>query len=76
MSALDLSEQESQLIEICREWHGTDAYRLTIERRDGAWNVSLKQLGGPPDDRGTRGASRGTGATFDAAWHDMVPLWA
>jgi hypothetical protein len=65
MSTLDLSKQEGQLIEILREWGGVDAYRLTIERRDGAWDVSLKQLGGPPDNRA---AARGTGATFNAAW--------
>ena len=50
---------------VAREWGGVDAYRLTIERRDGAWDVSLKQLGGPPDNRA---AARGTGATFNAAW--------
>jgi hypothetical protein len=71
MSTLDLSEQEGQLIEIFREWGGVDAYRLAIERRDGAWDVSLKQLGGPPDNRA---AARGTGATFDAACDDMISI--
>jgi len=64
---LKLSEEETQLIEILREWDGDDAYQLIIERRDGAWDLSMKELG--------RGA-RGTGATFDAAWDNMDPLWA
>jgi len=72
MSTIDLSEQESQLIEILREWSGGDAHthRLTIERRDGAWDITLEQLSAPP------GAARGTGATFDTAWDSLDPLWA
>jgi len=51
------------------KWDGEDAYQVIIERRDGAWDISMKELGT------TRGA-RGTGATFDAAWDNMDPLWA
>src|SRR5215831_4870056 len=45
MSTLELSEEETQLIEILREWDGDDAYQLIIERRDGAWDLSMKELG-------------------------------
>ena len=67
MSTLELSEEETQLIEILREWDGDDAYQLIIE--DGAWDLSMKELG-------TSRGARGTGATFDAAWDNMDPLWA
>src|SRR6516164_4149441 len=69
MRTLELSEEETQLIEILREWDGDDAYQLIIERRDGAWDLSMKELG-------TSRGARGTGATFDAAWDNMDPLWA
>ena len=69
MGALKLSKQETQLIEILREWGGKDAYEVTIERRDGAWEISLQEL------KTSRG-SRGVGATFDVAWDNMDPAWA
>ena len=69
MSTVDLSEQEAQLIEILREWNGEDAYEMRIAQQDGAWEISLKKLG-------TAHGARGTGATFDAAWDNMDPLWA
>jgi hypothetical protein len=69
MSTLELSAQESQLIGILREWDGKDAYQIVIERREGAWDIILKEFG-------TNRGARGTGATFDAAWDDMAPLWA
>jgi len=69
MSTLDLSEQEAQLIEILREWNGKDAYEIRIGRQDGAWEISLKDLG-------TAHVARGTGGTFDAAWDNMDPSWA
>ena len=31
MSAVKLSKQETQLIEILRQWDGKDAYEVTIE---------------------------------------------
>jgi hypothetical protein len=40
MRTLELSEEETQLIEILREWDGDDAYQLIIERRDGAWDLA------------------------------------
>ena len=52
MRTLELSEEETQLIEILREWDGDDAYQLIIERRDGAWDLSMKELGT------SRGATR------------------
>jgi hypothetical protein len=69
MSTLELSGQESQLIQILREWDGKDAYQMIIERRDSAWDISLREFG-------TNRGARGTGATFDAAWDNMAPLWA
>jgi len=71
MSTLDLSEQETQLIEILREWGGVvkDPYEMRIEQRDGAWEISLQELG-------TSRVARGVGATFDAAWDNMDPSWA
>ena len=46
MGALKLSKQETELIEILREWGGKDAYEVTIERRDGAWEISQKPHAG------------------------------
>jgi len=69
MSTLELSEEETQLIEILRQWDGDDAYQLKIERRDSAWDIGMRELG-------TNRGARGTGATFDAAWDNMDPLWA
>jgi hypothetical protein len=69
MSALELSEQEAELIHILRQWKAKDAYQICIERRDGAWDISMKEFG-------TNRGARGTGATFDAAWDDINPLCA
>jgi hypothetical protein len=65
MSTLELSDQESQLIEILREWSGKDAYEMRIERHDGAWEISLKELG-------TKLRARGVGVSFDAAWDGIT----
>jgi hypothetical protein len=64
MSTLELSDQESQLIEILREWSGEDAYEMRIERHDGAWEISLKELG-------TKRGARGVGVS-SAAWDGIT----
>ena len=68
---MELSEEETQMIETIREWSGADEFRLRIERQDGAWEITLSEA--PHDGRR---AARGTGATFKEAWDNMAPLWA
>jgi len=70
---MEATEQERQMLEVIRD-HGVDAssdFRLLIQRQDGAWDVTLSVA--PHDELNT---SRGTGATFNAAWDNMAPLWA
>ena len=78
----DLTDQERQMIEIIRENADTTEFRLLIERRDGAWDITMsaRGLAGLSPFRPSRpkgeGSARGVGATFDEAWDNMNPLWA
>jgi hypothetical protein len=62
----EMTEQEEQMLEILREQQtSSEEFSLLIEHRDGAWDITLSVTlspGKPP----TR--TRGTGASFDAAW--------
>jgi hypothetical protein len=62
---MDVTEQERQLIEIIREWDKKANCELQIETVDGIWDIALKELG---KDRG----ARGTGASFNTAWDNMI----
>lgn len=66
----ELSEAEGQMILSIREQTGSDDYRLNVERRDGAWDITMSIA---PHDKDR--TSRGTGRTFDEAWGNMAPLW-
>jgi hypothetical protein len=35
------TEAECQMLNILREWSGNDNNRLTIEYRDGAWEIAM-----------------------------------
>lgn len=70
-ATMDISEQERQMVEILREWGQRDDCRLLIELQDGAWNITLSTE--PHDERHK---ARGTGASFNAAWDNVDPLWA
>jgi hypothetical protein len=61
------SAQEMQLLETLREWGGDDDCRLLIERRDGAWEISLAVVMADKKSSG-----RGVGATFDQAWDNTI----
>jgi hypothetical protein len=67
---MDISEQEQQLLEIIREWSGSNDYRLLIEYRNGTFWVTLSQS--PPSER----VATGCGADFNAAWDKITPPWA
>jgi hypothetical protein len=69
--AMGISSQEEQMCEMIREQSASDEFRLTVERRDGAWDITLSTA---PHDQ--RRMSRGTGTTFNDAWDNMAPLWA
>jgi hypothetical protein len=62
----NLSTEEQLLIEALRAVSGSVTYRMVIEFRDGAWELS-QTVG----DRGHTG--RGTGRTFSEAWNNMNP---
>jgi hypothetical protein len=66
---MNLTDEERQLIEILRRDFAKRGNQLVIEWREGAWDITLKELG-------TKRGARGTGATFEAAWRNMEPLWA
>lgn len=68
-----MTEQEQQLLTVLRENADAAEFRLVIERRDGAWDIALS---GRETVGAKEGSARGVGATFDAAWDDMSPLWA
>ena len=68
---MDISSQEDQMIGVIRENNDTDEFHLLVERRDGAWDITLSTA---PHDQ--RHKTRGTGATFNDAWDNMAPLWA
>ena len=38
----DTSRQEREMIEIIRENASTEQFRLSIERKDGAWEIGLR----------------------------------
>jgi hypothetical protein len=65
-----LSREERQLLQILHEWGGKREYRLTIEFRDGAWEIALTAAPG-----GKSNTARGVGETFDQAWSNMAPTW-
>lgn len=70
-----LTVAECQLIDILRERDRKRDFdfRITIEMRNGAWEVDMIEL----DDVGrTKRGARGVGATFSEAWDPMGPLWA
>lgn len=69
MAALELTDAERQLIEILRQWHPRETYRLVLETVNGAWEIEMSE------PRAKRGA-RGVGTTFDQAWDGMAPRWA
>jgi hypothetical protein len=60
----ELTSAERQLIAILRQDFANRANQLVIEWRNGAWEITLKELD-------TKRGSRGTGATFDDAWRGM-----
>ena len=62
------SEQETQLLQILREWSGNDDYCLSIEYGDGVWEIALSAAPG-----GKRSSARGSGRTFEEAWDSMAP---
>jgi hypothetical protein len=63
----DITDQERQFLEILREWDRLAGdYQVVIERRQGAWDATMTELG-------TQRVARGTGATFDEAWYNMTP---
>jgi hypothetical protein len=63
---IELSKQEEQMIESLREWQdSSEEFSLLIEYRDGAWDITLSMTRTPGEPPKT---TRGTGATFAAAW--------
>jgi hypothetical protein len=66
-SVMKLTEQERQLVEIIRTNADSDSFRVSIERHNGAWEISLG---------GKLGRGRGAGSSFAEAWDDMGPDWA
>jgi hypothetical protein len=65
---MELTEQESQLLEMIRGLDEGEQLRLAVARRNGQWDVIVSA---PPV---VRHNARGVGATFDAAWDNLVPL--
>jgi hypothetical protein len=65
------TEAECQMLNILREWSGNDNNRLTIEYRDGAWEIAMSMT-----PHGKNHTARGVGATFDQAWDSINPTWA
>jgi hypothetical protein len=65
---MELTEQESQLLEMIRELDEGEQLRLAVARRNGQWEVIVSA---PP---AVRYNARGVGVTFDAAWDNLVPL--
>jgi hypothetical protein len=57
------------MLEIIREIDA-DGFRLIIERRDGAWEVSVAGM-----SREELLTARGIGANFDEAWDNVAPPW-
>jgi hypothetical protein len=74
--AVEITPQENQMIDILRGSTDTTEFRLVIERRDGAWDIDMSARGmvGLPSSKEC--GARGVGATFDAAWDNMNPLWS
>ena len=68
---IDVTNAEWQLIESLREWDQLpEGYQISIERVAGAWSTALREVG-----VGTGKTARGTGASFDEAWHNLEPNW-
>jgi hypothetical protein len=65
---MELTKQESQLLEMIRELDEGEQLRLLVARRNGQWEVIVSA---PPV---VRHNARGVGPTFDAAWDNLVPL--
>jgi hypothetical protein len=65
-----LTEQERQMIECLRDWgvKNKDYWRLTLEFREGAWEIVLSSA---HPARGTKVAV-GAGQTFGQAWDGVA----
>jgi hypothetical protein len=63
----EITEQEQQFLEGLRD-KSKRSYdvRVVIEHIQGAWDVTI-------EEPGTKRIARGTGATFDEAWDNMIP---
>ena len=63
----EITEQEQQFLEGLRD-KSKRSYdvRIVIEHMQGAWDITMMEPG-------TKRAARGTGATFDEAWDNMLP---
>lgn len=63
---MELSDQERDFIEMLRTFEVMDPYRVEIAYIDGAWDVTVIDVG---ENQG----ARGTGYTFDEAWANRAP---
>ena len=72
---MEITTQEQQLIEIIREQRGGE-FSLLIERRGGAWDITLSSSMRDRKGRVKVGKAIGTGSSFDKAWDNMDPSWA
>ena len=60
-----MTEQEQQLLEIFREWQSmTQNYQIVIEHTEGAWDITMEEVG-------TGRVVHGTGTTLEVAWDSM-----
>jgi len=65
---MTLSEQEHGLIGTLRVWGDEGGnFTLTVELREGAWELALSR----PGQADSGPAARGVGQTFDEAWDNM-----
>jgi hypothetical protein len=71
---MELTNQEYEMIELLREWSDKDSYALTIEVRDGAWEIAFS--GPHPTTTTGMATARGIGKTFSEAWDDVAPQGA
>jgi hypothetical protein len=51
-------------------------FSLLIERRAGAWGITLSSSMRDKKGRVKVGKAIGTGSSFDQAWDNMNPSWA
>jgi hypothetical protein len=64
----DVTDQEQQFLEIMRDMNKRlQDVQVVINRIQGVWDVTMKELG-------TERIARGTGATFDEAWNNVTPI--